>query len=153
MKTREEIRARDEREAKKDISERLRLSNKDLWENLSLEMKNAVIDMNYHMWDLDKVGIRQVLDANRQIRMNLTILILGLLLGVFGNIVAGIAIKYMPSNPWSDAIFLIAAVFGVWYMFTSINKLSAERLADDNVLEHLVELVNSENSENTQNNS
>lgn len=135
---------KEEKEIKNDIARRLRLSDVPLWNSLSREEQNRVVEKYYSINDLKNVGIHKVLEENRNIRRNLGSILIGLLLGLFGGVVSDIGIKYIPDNGWLH-FFIIVAFFALLAMFIRlIEQTSVDHLKEDSVLKYLVTLQEKE---------
>ena len=132
---------RNRKDAQKDIGKRLRKSNPELWASLSAARQQAIISEYYHVYDLDKIGLASVLEHNRSLRMNFALLLIGLILGISGNLIGSILEKYIPSGRGSDLLIVTIFVIFIWLLIRMIDQLSAESLAEDQVLEHLVSLT------------
>lgn len=128
-------------ENKKSIAKVLKLSDKKLWGSLSDDERNAVVDEYYNSSSIEKIGIRRVLDDNRTVRRSIAMLLLSGLLGLSGGIASNVILKYIPSSFFNDMLFL--AVFAVMlvFLFYIIDRVSAESLGQDHVLEHLLDIA------------
>lgn len=126
---------------KKNIAKRLKLSNSKIWDTLTSVKQAAVVDKYYELRGFDHLGIDKILDDNRNIRSNMAFLLLGLLLGIFGNIFASIVLKYEPHGVSSDALSIIACIGLFWFLARQINKWSADHLGWSDVLNHLLKMV------------
>ncbi len=134
--------------AKKDIAKRLRWSNKILWESLSEDERNLIVDKYYHSSDIENIGIHQALEANRNISRQLILLLVGTMFGVLAGIFANIIQKYFPQSFSFDIFFVIVFITCTVFLFRSINQLSSDRLREDRALEYFVNLIRSGNMEN-----
>jgi hypothetical protein len=127
-----------EKEAKRDISDRLELSDKTLWSSLTQSERGAVVNRYYGSNGIERVGLDKVLDDNREIRRGLGYTGLGTLLGLFGGAASTILMKYVPDSKALEAFIVLAFVaFLVWFTRT-INKMSVDGLRQERVLEHIV---------------
>lgn len=123
---------------KKDIAKRLRSSDKVLWETLSAEKQERVVDMYFNTNSIENVGIHKVLEENRNISRTLATLLLGVLLGAFGGAVANIALKYLPQSGYFD-LFIVIVFFIILFMFIRmIERINVDSLREDSVLEYFV---------------
>lgn len=130
-----------EGETKRDIAKRLAMSNEELWVNLSEGQRAAVVNKYYKLSSVEHMGIRSVLESNRNLRRNLGVLIIGVLLGSFGSMVATIAIKYLPSGIWFDILAVLGFLVLLGVFIQLVDEMSAENLAVNRILENLLELV------------
>lgn len=142
--------SKDEQDAKKDIAKRLRWSNEKLWTKLSEEEQVAIVDKYYHFSDLEHVGIRHVLEDNRNMRRNLAGVILGLLLGLLGGTTSNILLKYIPHGWYYDMLFVSMFILTVALSMREIDKMSAEGLREDHVLEYFIKLVKKDDNQKSQ---
>lgn len=123
---------------KKDIAKGLRSSDKVLWETLSAEKQERVVDMYFNTNSIENVGIHKVLEENRNISRTLATLLLGVLLGAFGGAVANIALKYTPQSGYFD-LFIVIVFFIILFMFVRmIERMNVDSLREDSVLEYFV---------------
>lgn len=131
-----------EKEIREEITNRLRFSDKKLWNLLSTEQKEAVVDKYYHARDIKNIGLNSVLENNRQMRKDLGFMILGLSLGIFSNLVINLVFKYLPKNSLLFDISIGAGfiILLVW-TFKEFEKLSAEDLGNNKVLNYLLDQV------------
>ena len=131
----------EEIDTKKDISNRLKLSNRKLWDALSESERDIIVDKYYHANDIETIGLPHVLQGNKEVRINSYMLFLGTLLGIFGSIFASIILKYLPSNSIFDIIVIFGFLIFLWILIRSIDTMSAEGLASNKVLEYLSESI------------
>lgn len=134
-----------EKEIKKDkkfIEKRLRSSNKKRWNTLTSEEREAVVNKYYDLRSIERLGIDKILDDNRNLRSNFVFLVIGVVLGVFGNVLASIWMQYLPKDLLHEIIMVVVIViFLVWGVPRLGDILSADHLRQDDVLEHLLRLV------------
>lgn len=124
---------------KKDIIKTLKLSNKKLWDSLSKEKQNAVVDKYYKLTDIENSGLHNVLSNIRQTRISFGSLIIGLILGIIGSVMASILLKYIPKDNWVLDIFIIFIFLGVCTsLFKSTNEFTIEDFGEYKVLEYLL---------------
>ena len=104
------------------------------------------------MLGISHLGIQRVLEDNANTRKNLATLFLGLLFGIFGSAFSTVVTKYLylavalvTTCVWvGDAIIGVGfCIFSVWF-FRELQKILAEHLAEEDVLGHLVEMVESD---------
>jgi len=127
-----------EKEVKRDISDRLRLSNKELWDELTQDEKDSVIKRYYSSNSIERVGLDKVLDDNREIRRGLGYTGLGTVLGLFGGAASTVLMKHAPDSKVFDVFIVLSFIaFLVWFT-RMINKMSVDGLKEEKVLEHLV---------------
>lgn len=131
-----------EDEIKKDIRDRLILSNKKLWKSLSSEMQKKVVDTYYKIRDVDYSNINRVLRENANSRREVNFIFIGVFLGIFGNIIADVVVKYFPARDWVDdlavAVFFLSALL---FLLASLSRDLSRSLEDDRVLLRLIEIV------------
>lgn len=132
----------DEIAVKTDIRKRLRNSNKELWESISDNEREGVVDEYYHQWDIEKIGLSGILRESREQRKTLSMLGVGVFFGIMGNFATDIFLKYFPRGSYLfDIVFVLFFVVFFVYFFREINKLDSENLGKDRVLEHLIKAV------------
>ncbi|MCK9273224.1 NUDIX domain-containing protein [Candidatus Gracilibacteria bacterium] len=128
---------KEEYEIKKEIEKRLKCSNKSLWNSLSKEKQDFVVNKYYDANSIENVGILKVLEDNRGLRMNLISIFIGLSLGLFGNAAYDVVLKYLPNGVF-DAPILMGFVVILFLSIREINKIAAEHLGNNKVLEYLL---------------
>jgi hypothetical protein len=129
---------KEEQESKKDIAKRLRLSNEKLWNYLSNDKQNLIINEYYNSLDIEHIGIHGVLENIRNINKDFGFIIIGLLLGFLGNVASNIFIKYIPIGIFADILLGLAFVLLIYFCSREIRKLNVEQLRDYKVLEYFV---------------
>jgi hypothetical protein len=134
----------DEKEIKKDIAKRLRMSDKKLWKSVTEEEQNKVVNEYYHTSDIERVGVARVLEENRDLRRNFGFLILGVILGIVGNLFASILLKHMPQNSVFDGLVILFFLVFFFYLVREIKKIDVENLAADKVLKYLLKKIQEE---------
>lgn len=127
---------------KGDIAKRLRESNRTLWGTINEEDRSAIVNEYYNSFDINKVGLSLVLEHNRNVRISLATLLMGLMLGLLGALVANVIQKYIPNALIYDAVIVLGFIAFLWWFIRDIEKTSAELLKEDKVLEYLLKLVN-----------
>ncbi|HUC01374.1 MAG TPA: hypothetical protein VMA75_00515 [Candidatus Paceibacterota bacterium] len=135
------------REDKKEIADRLRSSDVEKWNSLSPEDQKAVVDEFYDFRTPKSFEINKILDDNRNLRQTLYTLVLGLLLGIFGNIFADIIIQYKPKGPIFDFIAIVLFFLLLWGLVKQIQNLIAEHLNEGEVLDYFLAIVKKKQSE------
>lgn len=130
---------------RQDISKRLRLSNKELWNSLSENERNAVIDEYYNIYDIEKIGIHQVLEHNRNLRLNFATLVMGAILGLLGALVVDAIQDYIPNSLLYDILVVAGFAYVIWWFFRDTNRFLSERLGEHKVLEYLIKQVKKNN--------
>jgi len=136
-----------EKEDKREIEKRLKLSNKDKWKVLTFTERQAVINKYYNLRGIEHLGIDKILDDNRNIRLNFSFLLLGLLLGILGSSFANIIIQFEPKNQLINIFMLLLLAFFFWYIIKLMDKMSVEHLYQEDVLDHLLKLVKQDTPE------
>jgi hypothetical protein len=136
-----------EKEDKREIEKRLKLSNKDKWKVLTFTERQAVINKYYNLRGIEHLGIDKILDDNRNIRLNFSFLLLGLLLGILGSLFANIIIQFEPKNQLINIFMLLLLAFFFWYIIKLMDKMSVEHLYQEDVLDHLLKLVKQDTPE------
>jgi len=135
-----------EKETKKDISKRLKFSDKNLWDSLSSEQRNTIVDEYYHSRDIEKIGLAGVLENNRQIRKDIGLMFLGISFGLFSSIFINVVSKYFPQNNWAfDLLISIGFIIIIYFTIKEFEKLSYEDLGANNVLKYLINQVEEKN--------
>lgn len=129
------------KEEKIDIAKRLKSSNSRVWDTLTPTKQLAVVDKYYELRGIDHLGIDKILDDNRNIRSSMAFLLLGLLLGIFGNIFASILLKYEPHGILWDVISIIACIVLFCFLARQIDKWSADHLGWSDALNHLLKMT------------
>jgi hypothetical protein len=132
---------RKENEIKKDIAKRLGWTNETLWDTLSEERKNQVISKYYNLSDISQIGIYGVLENYWSFRRGLGLIVIGLLFGVFGNIIFGRIDKYLPSGVIMDMILIVISIWIVIFCIYSLEKTAAKQLGNERILEYLLKEV------------
>jgi len=128
-------------EAKKFIGRRLKLSNKNLWNNLSKDKQRDIIDKYYHFFDIKNRGLFPVLNDIRNTRQALYFLISGVIFGILGSLVASIIYKFLNPSYLMDFFILIIFIIFLFYLDRKIERLSSEEFNEYRVLEYLIKLV------------
>lgn len=137
-----------EQEVKKDIAKRLKLSNQKLWDSLSFEDREIIVNKYYHSRDIEKVGLVSILENNRQMRKDIGFMFLGISLGLFGNIFINIVFKYFPKDSWIfDLLISVGFIILIYYIIKQFEKFTYEDLDDNNVLGYLIDQVEAEKKE------
>jgi len=126
---------------KQNIAKRLKSSNSKVWDTLTPAKQAAVVNKYYELRGIDHLGIDKILDDNRTIRSNMALLLLGLLLGIFGNIFASILLKYEPQGVLFDMLNIIACIALFFFLSDQIDKWSADHLGWSDVLNRLLKMV------------
>jgi hypothetical protein len=130
-----------EKDDKRDIGERLRLSDKETWDSLKSEERGAIINKYHSLRSINHLGIDKILDDNRNLRFNFSLIFIGVLLGIFGNIFADILMQFEPKNYSIDIFILILLGFFLWRLAKRIDKLSVEHLYQEDILGYLLSEV------------
>lgn len=131
---------KEEQDSKKDIAKRLEMSNKKLWDSLSYEEKNNIINEYYDSLDISHIGISGVLGNIRDTSRDLILIIMGLLLGFWGSLVNNIFAKYLPEGYFFDVLFVIFFICIIFFFFRETRKLNVEQIRSYKVLDHFVKL-------------
>lgn len=128
-----------EKETKEDIAKRLKISSKEGWITLSEEKQEQVIDKYYHYNDIERIGLGRVLENNRQMRKDYGFMILGISIGLIGNIFISSIFKYFPKNSLLfDGSIIILFICLIKFIIAEFDKLSCEDLGNNKVLIHLL---------------
>jgi len=132
-----------EQEAKEEIAKRLQRSNKKLWDEMTEEERVGVSTLYYESRGLKYLGIEKILDYNTSLYQNSGFLLLGLILGVFGNLIANILQKAFDEIPLGLSAISILVLFllVLWGFMHFVESAAAENLADDQVLEYFLEKI------------
>lgn len=135
-----------EKEEKDDIANRLNISNKVLWSSLSEKIKVAIVDKYYHWNDIENIGLSSILENNRQMRKDYAFMILGISIGLLGNIFISTVFKYFPKDSLLfDSSITILFICLIIYIIKQFNKISSDDLENNNILSHLKEMVKQDN--------
>lgn len=137
METKEDWKKAD----KKEIGKRLRLSDRKTWDGLKLEEQEAVINKYYARRSIEHLGIDKILDDNRNLRFNYALLVIGVLLGIFGNIFADILMQFEPKNYFIDSLILVLIGVFLWCLIRRMDKMGAEHLYQEDILGYLLSEV------------
>ena len=128
-------------EDKREIDKRLRLSDQEQWDLLPKEKQAQIVDKYCELRSIKYLGLPRILQENYSIRANWTYLMMGLALGILGNLVAAIFIKYEPNNLLLDAVIVSGFLFLLWKLVFLIDKLGVDHLRDQHVLDALLQLI------------
>lgn len=128
-------------EDRKYTARRLERSNKQVWRQLSSKDRKAVIDLFYRATDIESSGLSNILEINRNLRVNVGSLALGATLGIFGGFAADAIRRHLPQSGFVDAFFIIVFIGVIWQTFRLMSEVGAEHLGDHRVLEHLVRMA------------
>lgn len=131
-------------ETRKSISKRLKDSSPTFWAKLPEQTQRLVVQKCYDLQGVGSIGLRSVLRDIASTRKNLATLYLGILFGVVGNIGAALILKYIPDNPLVDIALGGGIVIFLFWLIEQFDKIIAEQLAADHVLEHLYTMVEKE---------
>lgn len=135
-----------EKEIRKNIAKRLRMSDKERWEKLSDEDVNSIIDEYLHLSSIEEIGIHRVLEDNRNVRRNIGMLMLGSFIGVSGGIAGNITLDYIRLLPTffkihyelALVVLFIALIVELYFL---IDVVGADGFKEDRILEHLQKRV------------
>jgi len=132
---------KDEEVVKKDISKRLRMSDKKKWNSLTEEERKLVADKYYDLRSIKHLGIEKILDDYTYLRRSVYLLIIGVLLGIIGSAVGDILNEYLLVNFLPKPITAFIGLGFFFYFVHLSEKLAAENLGNQDVLGHLLKLV------------
>ena len=138
-----------EKEAKNDITKRLKLSDNVTWNSLSEKQKEAVVNKYYHWNDIENIGLNKILETNLDTRKNFALLFLGASFGIAANIIVSILFRHLNSNLF-DFSFLIFAFGGLFLIMKEIQKTTFEDLKNNKVLNYLLNMVEQDNKADTE---
>jgi hypothetical protein len=126
---------------RKSISKRLSLSNPSLWSKIPEHTQHAIVQLYFDTLGIGHVGMRSVLQDNANIRRNLATLYLGVLFGILGSMVADVFLKYLPHDWRTDVAIMVGFIVFSWWLIREFDKVLAEHLAADHILDHLYAVV------------
>ena len=131
-----------EKEILKDLEKRLKMSNPEKWKQLSDDEKSLIVRKYYEIRDTDYQNINFLLRENAEIRRQFSMLFVGVLIGIIANPISSILTKHLPSSTLGDDLLNLAFFGLVLFLVVKIfNRMSAQSLNDDNVIERLLEIA------------
>lgn len=138
-----------EKEERDYIAKRLKLSDKMVWGSLSKKQQESIIDKYYHFNDIENIGLSKVLENNRQMRKDYAFMILGISVGLIGNIFISTIFKYFPKDSLLfDGSVTLLFICLIKFIIEEFDKLSCEDLGNNKVLNHLLSIVEEEAQKN-----
>jgi hypothetical protein len=137
-------------ETKKNIVKRLSSSNPEIWESISEEQKNKAVEIYFHLFDVEEVGLRGAVDNIWQVRFGFYMTFLGCFMGVIGGIFGNVLTRYIPSGTVWDISILLSFILSFIFIYRDIEKLSIKDLRDHKILEHLIKSQNKNNEPPTE---
>lgn len=137
-----------EKEILKDLEKRLKMSDPKKWNLLSDEEKFLIVRKYYEIRETDYQNINFLLREHANDRRQISLLFVGVLIGILANPISTIIIKYLPSTTLVDDL-LNLALFGSILIFLVLvaNRFNSEWLGDENIIERLLQIVKQEKSD------
>lgn len=134
------------KEAREDVEERLRLSNKKLWQSLPEEKRKEVVEKYINIIDEANKSIFDILEKDFLIRQQFAFLLIGLLLGIVGNLFTDAFSTNLKKLTGEGFLYVtlcfVAFYLGIKLILRFMNTNSGENLRRNKVLEKLIDLLN-----------
>ncbi|MFA6391179.1 MAG: hypothetical protein WCW66_00305 [Patescibacteria group bacterium] len=127
-----------ENDLRKEITKRLKRSNKKLWQKLSANQQNAVVEKYIAAFDIENIGLQNALNNIKQDRQTLVSVTFGFALGITGSLLLNALNEVIHSMNWYVTISLFIVLFLVLYFDRLIKKSNVEELSEYKVLEYLL---------------
>lgn len=135
----------EKKEILKDIEKRLKMSDPKKWKELSDNEKSQLVNKFYEIRDTDYKNLNFLLREHAQDRYQFRILFAGVLMGVLANPISTILFSFFPSNTLIQKILILVFFSSLLALLVWMaNKLSAEALGDENVIDRLLKIVKQE---------
>ncbi len=123
---------------KKEVEKRLKESDPRRWAELSNLEKEEVANEYIRRRSIEHLGIDKILGAGRSIKIDAYFVLLGLVLGVFGNIVADVLQRHTAKNTFSDILSIGAFILLIVYTIRKIEKADSEILGKEKIIDKLL---------------